>query len=474
MAAASSGFCPCRVLKGRCPEYRALHRKSAQQFPIFQLPPGPQGCYTPGMFRLVALRLLPCCFLFAALSACKQTSFKFPKLKFQNRTGTADSAATGPAIAGVGVPSRSAEETAFLEKCTALGASGATITGRDGYFFSGTELQRLAQLQDPNAASLRAATVAIVDYRTQLKNKGIELIFVPVPPKAILFPDKLDKDLKIKIRRKKPARLDSTLQSTYAALRAKGVRVVDPTDALLDARETKKSGPIFPKTAASWSPRAAEITAALIASELKGASWANQPGKEGSLITEAANLTYSGPLSAGTPASETLSLRNIGRSADGKMRSVTFSTGGHPLALIGDANLLAWREANNPVNSSGAFASLADQLAYEFQTTPDLFPGKTDGRNAARQRILREATNGRNPLASTKVLIWVVSASDLALSDWKRVPLRLDFNLSAPPVMLEAPVTLIPDAPLPGRAPVRPAPDSQVAPADPAAPQLPR
>lgn len=426
------------------------------------------------MSRPAVLRLLPCCLLLAALPGCKQASFKLPKLKFQNKetTGTG-TAPADPAAAPNAVPGRTPEEAAFLEKCAALGNSGTTIAGRDGYHFSGTELQRIAQLQDPNAASIRSAIAAISDYRTQLKGKGIDLIFVPVPPKAVIFPDKIDKDLKIKVKGKKPARLDSTLQAAYEALRAKGVRVIDPTDALLASRENKKAGPIFPKTGPIWSPRAAEATADLIAAEVKGAKWANQPGKDGPLITESTTIAYTGPLTSGTAPVETLALRNIGRSADGKMRSVTFSQGGHPLALIGDSTLLAWREANNPAGSTGAFASLADQLAFEFQTTPDLFQGKSDGRNSARQRILREATNNRNPLSSTKVLVWVIQATDLALSDWKKVPLRLEFNFSAPPLMLAPPVGLIPDVSNGANPPAAPLPPPAPA-ADPGVPELPR
>lgn len=429
------------------------------------------------MLRPAVLRLLPCCLVLAALPGCKQTSFKLPKLKVHHKTSASTTGTVPDAAAPsvpVTVPGRTPEESAFLEKCKALGNSGTTITGRDGYLFSGTELQRLAQLEDPNAASIRTATAAIAHYHNQLKAKGIQLVFVPLPPKAVVFPDKIAKDLKIKIKgQKKPARLDSSLQAAYETLRAKGVRVIDPTDALLGSRENKKAGPIFPKTGPVWSPRAAAATAGLIAEGLKGAKWANQPGKNGPLISESATLSYTGPLTTSTAAMETLALRNIGRSADGKMRSVTFSQGGNPLALIGDSSLLAWREANNPAGSSGAFASLADQLAYELQTTPDLFQGKTDGRNAARQRILRETTNGRNPLSSTKVLVWVIQATDFALSDWKKVPLRLDLKLSAPPLLLAPPIGLIPDISVIAHPPASP-PPAPAPPADPGVPELPR
>ncbi len=284
------------------------------------------------MSRAVTLRLLPCCLLLATLTGCQQSGFKLPKFKGKDKPAaeTTDASAAAPA------PGRTPEESAFLEKCATLGATSMTIAGRDGYFFSANELQRLATLSDPTNTSLGTATAAIADYRDQLKRQGTELIFVPVPPKAVIFPDKIDKDLKIKVKGKRPARLDSALQATYAALRAKGVRVIDPTDALLATRETKKLGPVFPRTAAVWSPRGAEVAAQEIAQTLKGAPWANQTAKDGPLITEASVLNYTGTLTTGTAVAETLALRNIGRSADGKMRSVTFSQGGHPLALIGD------------------------------------------------------------------------------------------------------------------------------------------
>ncbi|RYD29726.1 MAG: hypothetical protein EOP86_21235, partial [Verrucomicrobiaceae bacterium] len=376
------------------------------------------------MFRTV--RLLPgsaAALCLAFLPACQG-------LKSGSEGDKKDSAATAGGV------KRSPQEEAFLAKCAEMGKSPGTIAGRNGWFFASTELQRLSSLTDPAAPSIGAATAAIADYAAQLKREGAELVFVPVPPKAVIFPDELAKDLKIKARGKKPPRLDSTLQEVYEGLRKKGVRVIDVTDPLLAARDDRKLGPVFTKTAAVWSPRGAELAAAAIAREFKGAKWIGQTSKPGTLITEAATVSFTGPLAVGKVPPESLPVRNIGRSADGKMSSVTFSQGGHALAIIGDETILAWREANNPRGASGTFASLADQLAFELQTTPDIFPGNTDGRNSARMKILREGTNGARPLGSAKVVLWVIEATDLAVSDWRKVPLRLEFNLSQPELQL--------------------------------------
>lgn len=424
------------------------------------------------------VRLLPglaAAFCLASLPACKGVKFPF---KSKPKTGEAADSAATPAAAGAApvAVQRSPQEQAFLAKCAEMGQSPGTIAGRDGWFFASTELQRLSSLGDPAAPSIRSAIAAIADYRDQLKREGAELVFVPVPPKAVIFPDKLSKDLKIKLRGKKPERLDSTFQETWEALRKKGVRVIDLTEPLIAAREDKKQGPAFTKTGPSWSPRGAEIAAAAIAGEFKGAKWTQQPGKDGPLITEPATISFTGSLATGGKiAPETFPVRNIGRSADGKMSSVTFSQGGHPLAILGDETILSWREANNPEGSSGTFASLADQLAFELQTTPDIFPGNADGRNSARMKILRQGTNGARPLGSAKVVLWVIEATDLALSDWKKVPLRLEFNMNQPEIQLTpasggggGPVS----TPAPGSKPSPPAPaPSGTAPGE---PQLPR
>lgn len=59
-----------------------------------------------------------------------------------------------------------------------------------------------------------------------------------------------------------------------------------------------------------------------------------------------------------------------------------------------------------------------------------------DGRNAPRLRIMRERTAGRNPLASTKAIVWVVPMTDLASPNWQTVPLQLNFSLEQPEIQL--------------------------------------
>jgi hypothetical protein len=119
------------------------------------------------------------------------------------------------------------------------------------------------------------------------------------------------------------------------------------------------------------------------------------------------------------------------------VRSVSFSTSGSNLLLMGDSSaVLSWRENGNPIGSSGAFSSLADHLAATLGGIPDVLSAPGDGRNAPRLRIMRERTAGRNPLASTKAIVWVIPMTDLASANWQSVPLQLNFSLEQPEIQL--------------------------------------
>ena len=54
--------------------------------------------------------------------------------------------------------------------------------------FWGDEAGKVSQSQDPKLAD---PIPAIVDFQKQLKARGIDLLLVPVPPKAAIYPEKI-------------------------------------------------------------------------------------------------------------------------------------------------------------------------------------------------------------------------------------------------------------------------------------------
>src|SRR5438045_2773316 len=108
----------------------------------------------------------------------------------------------------------------------------AAVTGIDGWLFFGGELRLLSlgkfwgndalKVSRAHKPDLADRVPAILDFQQQLKTRGIELLVVPVPPKASVYPEKIVAgiDLQTKDPAPEPHRC-------YEELRAAGIDVLD-------------------------------------------------------------------------------------------------------------------------------------------------------------------------------------------------------------------------------------------------------
>ena len=153
------------------------------------------------------------------------------------------------------------------------------VTGLDGWVFFGPELRHLSLGRfwgrDATAVSRsrRAEDAdplpAIQDFKRQLDDLGVELLLVPVPPKAVVFPEKVSDTITIPIP---VPRLDLAHQQFYARLRADGVDVLDLTD-LFIAERFHPDGPLYCRTDTHWSGTGCTVAAAAIADVIRGRVW---------------------------------------------------------------------------------------------------------------------------------------------------------------------------------------------------------
>src|SRR6478672_702214 len=128
-------------------------------------------------------------------------------------------------------------------------AAGA---GQDGWLFFGGELRLLslgrfwgndaAKVSRAHKPDLADPLPAILDFQQQLKARGIDLLLVPVPPKASVYPEKIVPGFDV--RTKDPA---PELQRFYEELRASGVDVLDLRKLFVAKRDDNR-GPVFCKT----------------------------------------------------------------------------------------------------------------------------------------------------------------------------------------------------------------------------------
>ena len=160
----------------------------------------------------------------------------------------------------IGMAAAAEQKTAeaFLSKCAtkadeALKADTMTVVGKDGFLFFGTELHHVSvgKFWGPEAVKVSKATKpewadplpAILDFKSQLDKAGIELIFVPVPAKTLIYADKLSDKAPLD-EAGFPVRMDARNQEFFKLLTEKGVKVIDLMPVFLpNARTTPRKVP---------------------------------------------------------------------------------------------------------------------------------------------------------------------------------------------------------------------------------------
>lgn len=310
---------------------------------------------------------------------------------------------------------------------SANAADTMTIVGRDGWMFLAGELRHLSVGEFWGDAALKVSKAtkpewrdpvpAILDFKAGLEKAGIELLVVPVPPKAIIYPEMLGDGVKAEAMR-----LDMAHQRFYELLRAQGVDVLDLYPAFAAAR-FDNTGNVYCKQDSHWSGRGCEIAAKQIAERMKDRAWLKTAKKQ-PLVSEVRETEISGDLwnavTGAKPPKEKLPLRFVGKTDGGTLQPVA-PDATSPVILLGDSHTLVFH-AGEDMHARGA--GLADQLALDLGVPVDLIGVRGSGATPARINLYRRIRRDVNYLNNKKLLIWCFSTREFteAVSGWRKVP----------------------------------------------------
>lgn len=317
------------------------------------------------------------------------------------------------------------QATAFLQelggKASQAEKEGKTVVvGKEGWLFFAAELKSLgiaapfwgkgakSHIQAPEG---RDSFEPIVDFKDQLLKAGIELILVPVPAKAIIYPEMVSDKVSVPAGTPVP-RLDVFHQKFFTALREKGVKVVDLAALFLSERQNP-GGPLFCRQDTHWSGEACVVTAKALAAEVKSQPWyAGIPKK--TFKGEKREMEITGDLwsmlgDAALPKEKialTLVTENSNPVAPWRES---------PVLLLGDSHNLVF-QAGGDMHAQGA--GLADQLAMELGFPVDLVAVRGSGATPSRKNLARRRDN----LAGKKVMIWCFTVRELTEGQgWSKV-----------------------------------------------------
>ena len=276
-------------------------------------------------------------------------------------------------------------------------ASGAQVlTGSDGWFFAAEEATALASATPRSGA----AVAGIAAAAERLRRDGIELVVVPVPPKGIIYPDRLAPELDVPIP---VQRLDATLQAVYDDLQARGIRLVDLTPAFIRDR-FHHEGPLYCRQDSHWSG-----VGCVVAAETIGATVRELVEIEAAATQPYGLAWFTTPIRGDlwqrlseTPPREEIRARGLIAPEDPLLAPVA-PGGDAPVAVVGDTHALVFH-GGEPYHARGA--GVADQLAFEFRQ-----PVALHGDDS---RALAENSWGLPPLGEqTRVVIWIFAATRL-------------------------------------------------------------
>ena len=289
----------------------------------------------------------------------------------------------------------------FRATCARLAAEASAagtpvVTGGDGWYFSAGEVSVLGA--EPIGTD--ATIAAIAGEAERLRRDGIELIVAPVPPKGIIYPDRLAPGTDVPIP---VPRLDATLQGVHVGLRTQGVRVVDMTEAFIRDR-FHHEGPLYCRQDSHWSGVGCVVAAGVIGAAVRdsgvietamdqpyGLAWFTTPIR-GDLWRHLPQ----------PPPREEIRTRGVIEPEDPALPAVA-PNGEAPVAVVGDTHALVFH-GGETYHARGA--GLAEQLAFEFRQPVAL--------HAHDETLPLESLPSLPALGeSTRVVIWVFAATRL-------------------------------------------------------------
>jgi len=307
-------------------------------------------------------------------------------------------------------------------KAAALEKKNASVfAGKDGWLFLASELRFLGQGRFWGEAAAKTGRSqkpgtadpipAIVDFHRQLRERGIDLLLVPVPAKAAVYPEKVSPNVRLT-----GAESAGELARFYSELRQRGIDVLDLTSLFAHHRADSR-GPVFCRTDSHWSGVGCVLAAQAIGEYVRGKFQTSLPRKD--YLSEWKDASVTGDLVTLLPAdipksaSEKIAVRTVVEKAGGQPVQPDANS---PVLLMGDSHTLVYHDFL--AEKSG----LVDQLAEELGFAPDLIGTRGSGATAVRISLYRKARSDPNYLAKKKVIVWCFAAREFTEADQGWVP----------------------------------------------------
>jgi alginate O-acetyltransferase complex protein AlgJ len=296
--------------------------------------------------------------------------------------------------------------TEAISAAATKSGAGHSVAGTEGWLFLQPELTHLSK-GPLTATSAAPAIAAITQYHEALKAQNVNLIVLPVPAKAEIYPDKLDASLAPDSCKGRQNEFITTLQKA-------GVTVIDLAAAYHSQRATDRKSLLYCLRDAHWNPTGIQLAVDLALKEIKDSSWF----KPALALKDPAVLEITGDLMK-TP--ETIKLGNEKISLV-QTKDILPPSNQSPAVLVGDSHTMVFSTgANEGFHCQGA--GLLDLLQAKVGQPFMLVANNGGGAQMARVQLARKAKAEPGFWTKKKVVIWCFSIREVTETQWKPVPI---------------------------------------------------
>jgi SGNH hydrolase-like domain, acetyltransferase AlgX len=287
-------------------------------------------------------------------------------------------------------------------------------------FLDSTFLRSRARGGDSGESIQPDPLKAIVEFRDQLKSRGIHLIIMPIPVKPMIEPELLSASYGAS------SSLPIQNPSYRAFLESLDAAQVDYLDVSGSLAESKRLTGLsqYLRTDTHWTPQAMQHAVALLAEKLHAAGL---PRTSEPMRLSRVRQTIKGlgdivamlrlPPTSRLYPEEAVAIHPILR------------TDGLPWSPDPDADTLVLGDSFFNIFSLeamgwGASAGFVEQLSYALQRPLDAIIRNDAGALATRELLGQEVARGNDRLNGKKIVVWEFAVRELATGNWDFVALK--------------------------------------------------
>lgn len=297
--------------------------------------------------------------------------------------------------------------TALRARLTAMPAGSKALAGSDGFLFFNRSLAYLLGGDLAKQKKDRNPLPAITAFRKLLAKHGVDLLFVPVPTKAEVFPDKAAaRPGTAELGKSKGVVANPFERKFLLDLAAAGVETVDLLPALLATRSDEHA-PAYQAQDTHWTTRGLELAAKLVAERIRRYPWYKDLAAHRRTYSQRdASFTRHGDLHSRLPENERAGYQPetlVGHQVLDAAGNPYDDDADSPVVLLGDSFTGVYELMD--CEHAGVSAHLAKEIGYPL----DLVMSYGGGPNV-RQKLLRR---GEAALETKKLVIWMMTARDL-------------------------------------------------------------